>query len=736
MDLMYLVHSLLRKKWIIIFCTVLGLVAGFVFTLFQPKSYLSFAQYSTGFTMEQKVSIKEDASINIYEIDLRFNNVIETFKSPKVMGMLSYKLLLHDLEDKTPFRVLKEEQKEKNEYKLANFDKAKQILRSKIMEMELITPFDAEEKKVFDLINLYGYDDKSLSGKMSLSRAERTDFINIHFLSENPLLSAYVVNTIGQQFIRFFNTIYGSRAQESTAKLDSLTNAKKAVVDSLTKKLQEYRARIGTPNVADRASAAMSVVQEMTSNFQQEQAKLNNLRGDLIAVEAQLRGLTSPSNLTAPVNNNAEILRLRRENEDLELQKTGKSDEEQKRLQGQIDANLRKIQQLAPANNADRARKLEKTQGREADLIDRKIELQQKIAAAEANVKLFNRQKDEYERITESGGGEEVILNSKEGDLRIASQEYEHLKKSLQASLDLDVNPENNFKQTLVGQPAYRPEPVKRTVILGMSGMLMLFLSSFIMLGLEFMDSSYKTPAIFQRSTKLRLLSALNRIDLKKKQLADYFHTNGELEKKEEEILFIANLRKLRYELENSGKKIFLVTSTREQEGKTTVIEALAHSLSLTKKKVLLVDANFSNNTLTQKFQAKPTLEQFSLNGQANPMDKFLNVKSMTSIPNTDLVGCAEGNHTPSEVLPKNNLFENLPKIAEHYDFVFVEGSSLNTHADSKELSKYVQGIIAVFSAKSVLKQNDKDSIYFLKSTGEKFTGSVLNYVEPDNIEL
>ncbi|WEK36234.1 MAG: Wzz/FepE/Etk N-terminal domain-containing protein [Candidatus Pseudobacter hemicellulosilyticus] len=733
MDLTYLLHSLLRKKWIIVFCTLLGLVAGFVFTLFQPKSYLSFAQYSTGFTMEQKVKIKEEASFNIYEIDLRFNNVIETFRSPKVMGMLSSRLLLHDLESSRPFRMLTVEQKKKPEFTTVNLEKAKDILRQKVANMEMISPFDPEEKKVFDLIALYGYDEKNLSGKINFSRVERTDFINIFFSSENPELSAFVVNTIGEQFIRFFNAIYGSRAIESTAKLDSLVNSKKMVLDDLTLKLKDYRDKIGTPNVADRASAAMSVVQELTSNFQQEQAKLNNLRGELSAVLTQLAGI-KPGSET--VNNNAEILRLKNDNQTLALQKEGKPEEEVKRLQEQIDANLRRIAALSPSNVVDNKKKLQRAEDRASELTDKKVELEQKIVAAENNVRLFGQQKAQYEAITESGGGGEVILRAKEEELRLASQEYEQLKKSLASSADLDVNPENNFKQTMVGQPAYKPEPAKRTMILAMSGILMLFMSSFIIVGLEFMDTSFKTPSIFQRGTKLKLLSSLNKIDLKARPLNEHVQPGSETVRNHSDNVFVENLRKLRYEIESSGKKIFLVASTKAGEGKTTVIEALANSLSMTKKKVLLIDVNFSNNTLTRQFNAKPTLEQFSVNGQGNVVDKFWGITSMTSIRNTDLVGCAEGNYTPEEVLPKNNLLENLPKIAENYDFVFIEAASLNDHADAREISKFVDGIITVFSAKSVLKQTDKDSIAYLKSTGGKFVGTVLNNVEPDNIEL
>lgn len=739
MDLMYLLYSLFRKKWIILSCTALGLVAGFIFTLFMPKYYVSLAQYSTGFTIQQKVKITQDESFNVYEIDIRFNNVTETFRSPKVMGMLSYKLLLHDLEDRHPFRTLSSDKLQSDAYKNADLETAKSILRQKIAQMELISPFNPEEKKVFDLVNLYGYNDEMLGKNLSFDRVGHTDFINIFFKSESPELSAFVVNTIGTQFIRFFNSIYGLRTQESTAKLDSLTAAKKRVVDSLTDKFQEYKAKIGTPNVADRSVAAMDVVREMTSKYNSELAKLNGLKGDLNAVDIQMGSLEITGSTDAGTgNNNAAINELKRKNSDLDLQKNGKPDDEVKRLQEQIDANMREIQRLSTGANrsADAAKAKEKIQNKRDELINKKIELQQQIAASEVNVRLFKTQKEEYDRITSSGGGEEVILQSKETQLRIATQEYETLNKSLQSSLDVDVNPENNFQLTIAGQPSYRPEPTRRTVIVGLAGVLMFMLSTFIFAALEFMDSSFRTPSIFQRVAKLKLLSSVNEIDLKKRELNDYFKPNGEAVEDKAGKSFVENLRKLRYEIETSGKKIFLVTSTQPKQGKTLMIEALANSLCLTKKKVLLIDANFTNNALTQKFGAKPTLEQFTLGNQQNSMDKFWSITSMTTIPNTDVVGCTQGMHTPAEVLPKNNLLENLSHIAGSYDFIFIEGAALNNHADSKELVKYAEGIITIFSARSSLKHTDKESIQYLTGTGDKFIGAVLNQVQLENMEM
>ena len=268
------------------------------------------------------------------------------------------------------------------------------------------------------------------------------------------------------------------------------------------------------------------------------------------------------------------------------------------------------------------------------------------------------------------------------------------------------------------------------------SALAMLFVSMLVILILEFIDTSLRTPFIFTKETKLKLLTAVNKIDLQKKQLKEYFDVAPESERDASSNIFIENLRKLRFELENCGKKVILITSLKPKEGKSVILEALANTFSMSKKKVLIIDANFSDNALTKTFNAKPTLETFSLNSQDNAIDKIWGITSLTNISNTDIIGCNEGNYTPSEIMPKNNLFLNIHKIAQHYDFILIEGASLNNHSDSKELSKLVEGIVAVFSSKSSLHELDKESIQFLRTgTGNKFIGAVLNNVREEFLE-
>lgn len=738
MDLNYLLQVLLRKKWMIFFFTTVALVAGFAFTFFLPKKYVSLAQYSTGFTMEQKVKISEEATFNIYEIDMRFANVIETFRSPKVMAMLSYSLLLHDIDNVKPFRDLTEDKKNSPEYTAVNIEKAKQILKSKIFDMNLLNPYDPEEKKVFDLLALYGYRGEDLYTGLRFERVDRSDFINIFFSSENPELSAYVVNTIGEQFIRFFNNLYGTRDIESAQKLDSLIQSQKLVVDSLNGKLKDFRERIGTPNINDRASGAMVMVQDLTVNIQAEQKTLNQYKADLRTVEAQLNTLNARSGSSgSPSNNNQSIRLLQNENGDLEVKKIGKTEKEIKEIDKQIQANLERIETLKRnvVNPGVRDRQAERNAIQIEELEGKRISLENSIRASNDLIKEYERQRSGYERLTSSGGGDEVVLKAKEAELNLATDEYEMLRKRMHASLGLDVNPINNFKPTILGIPAYKPEPSKKVILMGLCGFLGFFFSTFAVLGVEVIDSSYKTPSIFRRNSKLPQLGVLNKVDLHGGNINEFIQESVSNKEGRAGNIYIENLRKIRYEMDKKNARSILITSSRVKEGKTFVIQSLASVLALAGKKVLIIDANLSNNELTQMYDAKPNLDQIDLSKIATN-DRLWTYIQPTTIKGVSIIGTRSADATPSELLPQNNLLKNLNSLRDQYDYILIEASALNYYADSKELSLYVDGIVNVVSAKSSAGLVDKESYQFLLDQKGKYLGAVLNQVDTLNMSL
>ena len=259
-------------------------------------------------------------------------------------------------------------------------------------------------------------------------------------------------------------------------------------------------------------------------------------------------------------------------------------------------------------------------------------------------------------------------------------------------------------------------------------------LAALIIVLLELLDGSIKSPSRFYALTGLNLLNSVNRVNFKKNSLDEIFSslTIG----RNNNALFLGFLRKIRFDVEKSGKKIILVTSTRKGTGKSVFIEALAHSLSLANKDVLLVDANFTHNSLTNDYGVEGTLEDFEMEGLRTDFSRLKDAIRETKIKGVHIIGCKGGDYTPDEVLAKNNILNHLKVFSGHYDYVILEGPALNDYSDSKELSRYVDGILAVFSADSTINQQDRESIQFLSGSGNHFMGSLLNKVESESIDI
>ena len=105
-----------------------------------------------------------------------------------------------------------------------------------------------------------------------------------------------------------------------------------------------------------------------------------------------------------------------------------------------------------------------------------------------------------------------------------------------------------------------------------------------------------------------------------------------------------------------------------------------------------------------------------------------------TSIDNVDIIGCEGGDYSPSEIFDIKKFQLGIDALKEAYDFILIETSALNDRTDTKELVQFVDAVIAVYSAESVIKEIDKESLKFLRQLNDKFLGVVLNKVKLEYI--
>ena len=111
-------------------------------------------------------------------------------------------------------------------------------------------------------------------------------------------------------------------------------------------------------------------------------------------------------------------------------------------------------------------------------------------------------------------------------------------------------------------------------------------------------------------------------------------------------------------------------------------------------------------------------------------------LRDTESIEGLHIIGCREGNYTPSEALHNIDLERFLKLLKDEFDFILIEGAALNDFADSRELAVYAEEVFTVFSATLPVSQEDNKSIQFINSLGEKNKGAILNNVRLENINF
>lgn len=736
MELIYIFRVLYRKKWIIILCTILAVVAAFALTMKQKKLFRSAAQLSTGFTVSQDIKLSEEI-FNIPQIDVKFNNAIADITSAKVLHLLAYKLIIHDLTSPSPFRKLQPSDLEANP-SLKNLDKAavSKTFYTKMDSMLLLNPRSASDKKLLDILEAYKYDLKSIGKYLYVGRYQRTDYIDVVFRSENPELSAFVVNTVCKEFQRYNEVARRERSIESMIALDSLVKKRKQELDNKinakARYLQDSVASSIDPSLLGVNS--LGEISRYESMLLDERAKVQDYTYQISELTRRLNDLgQAPSNNPVVINNsgNTEYALLRRQYNDVfeEYSKKGFNDPA---LKKQLDDLLQRMNAAAPTNNSGSNLNGQDDQSfvstQRSNLTQQKMFAEGMLRASNSKIASYSSKLNELRsRLNAASPGSAAMLEKFDKDIEIAQLEYTSAKEKFTIASNMNDAGLNNFKQTLFGQPSAEPEPSKRMMILGLSGLSAFILTSLIFIFIAYIDQSIKTPSQFARQTDLRLLGTVNLINMKQNSLADQV-TQIEQEEAKRNNSFRELLRKLRYEIERSGKRVILFTSTEPQQGKTTLAQALAFSLSLGKKKVLLIDTNFCNNDLTVFNNAMPSLEQFHGNGQLNE-EAVEKIITKTAVEDVDIIGCKGGDYTPTEILPKNHLLKYLPDLLKHYDFIFMEAAPLNGFTDTKELAPYADGVIAIFSATAEVKQADKESIKYLHDLKDKFIGAVLNKV-------
>jgi polysaccharide biosynthesis transport protein len=741
MDVLVIWRLLLRRKWILILVPTVAASIAFYYKFTAAREFRSTLQLATGFTVNEQVRVS-DERFSLYEADVKFNNLIESINSPQAIGLLSYRLMLHDLQDPAPFRSPKNPETLRNK---AFLEIAEKVLQAKADSMTLLNAGNADERRVAGLMKEYGYDAKNVRKALAVKRVNFTDFVSLEALSEHPKLSAFMVNTLADEFLRYNRIAKNERSTESVDFFKDLVTQKKETLDILGEKMRQYKEANNVLNIELQSATNIDQISDLEKRRTEVESDVNQYRLSIRRLDKQIGQLSGAGSSDSRGGDNQKIVRLRNTITEMNNRYIASNMSNRALLDSLTtvrDQLQREMSNMSSASTGDGgvspATKMR-------DLIEKKSEFETSLEVSEASLASINSKLNALRYNVSGLTSKEAILADIQREIEVATQEYREAQEKYNLAQNT-ANAGNPLRVILRGLPSAEHEPSKTIVVTLLAGVASFFLCAFTIIFLEFVDTRVKSPFYFQKSVNMSLAGTLNVIkgNTDFAFLFDKNITDNNL------LTFKQLIRKLRFEIERQNAKVIMVTSMKQGEGKTFTILGLAFSLSLIQKKVLIIDTNFKNTALTKllvksKFKKLKGANGVVSEGEANqllshePEDDFNKERdfiSHTKYKNIHVIGSRVDNDSPSEILSGRDFLGMLTELKMVYDYIFLEGAAMNDFPDTKELIGYADKVIAVFSAESVVKQLDKESIGYLNQFNGKIIGAVLNRVEVKDLDL
>ena len=734
---------------------ILTVVASYFLISEMGDRYRSTAQIATGFTTDDAVKLS-DTPATPFDVSTNFTNVIESMNSVPVLSLVSYRLVIHDLEDKKPFRVF-DDSKERDiiidEKSLTN---ALGLFKQKLQDIKTLNLFDTQDQMLFAILKGYGYDAETIKKDLRIRRLDNSDFISVDYTSENPFLSALTVNVVCQEFIRYNKTLKTDRSSESIEFLKNIVDEKKKILDQKTNALDSFRINNNVFNHDTETKNKIALITDYELNRDREANTINRLEFSIRKLEGNMEIKSKnlgKANRQETLLVNERILEIRRKINELMSSNNESSRGRLSQLRDELQLETSRLDALSANEKAEQEfREMEK----ERDNL--KMDLQ----FARNNLSSIDQSLRKLRADVAGAATKKVSTTDLDREVELATTEYVNAQDKYNAAKNKSLVIGSSMRQILQGQPSYEPETSQASLIMGLSGAGGFLLALLGVMAFEFLDNSIRVATRLEKFTGINTIGTVNLLKDKDFNLREVF--NDRSSNKEYEM-FSHFLRKLRYEIQSSGSKVFLITSTQVKTGKSFLIVSLSYALSLVHAKVLIIDTNFRHNSLTKALLPRMDsrkllkkgiideeddddlmLEEQNANTHEDDTDEeenqlpattttgqrdlARNLINRTKFAGVDIIGNVGANDSPSEIMAGRDFNEMIRNLSERYDCVLMEGPALNNYSDSKELIGYADKVIPVFAADASINHHDRDSIKYFKSINGKLMGSVLNKVK------
>lgn len=710
MDIKAFLKLLNKYKWLLVLVPVAAAVITFFLVKNLPKEYSSEAQIATGLVDQSKqVVAAGNQNADFFKINQQFSNIIERMKMRKIMSILSYNLILHDLENPkdsfTPYSKKVDSLNDNQRQEVI------QLFKEKLQTKRVITVADNKGKyKLYDILGSMGYNKEDLEKKLSIYRPDNSDFINVYYISQNPKLSAFLVNTLSIEFINNYGVDVNTNQNNSIELLDSLLKKKEAGMNQKNAALKEFKMKNGVLNLDKQSEIVYTQISQNEERKAQAIREIQSNQNAIIDIDAKLRGRDNFSGGNSTVDNK-EIVNLKNQLKianDAYIDGNFKVSEKKK-----MDSLSRIIDRLSSRISDDN---VTNPQASRQGLVQQKLALETAVSQAKGSIRSIDNElamlKAKYNTMVPFDAG----IQNFERDAELATKDY-------MASLDSynQTRTEQNIALKLqLAQIGLEGAalPSKGIMYVALSGISSFFVCFAGIVVLFLLDNNIRDARQLEAATKSRVLGSLNYMNNTDLSMRNIWSDN---KNNPEYTAYRDLLRSLRFEISNAFEKddtkILGVTSLTDKEGKSFISSSLAYAFAMIGKKVLLVGgetevvkSNSKELALRQDFETFLVKRQIQTEDLITVLNKNDNNSSLLEMQNA------------------KNLKAGFEVLREEFDVIIIDVNSLRDVNIAKEWLLFTENNIAVFESGKPIADQDKELVDYIQER-PGFIGWVLNKI-------
>lgn len=706
MDIGDFVALLKKNKLVLIILPLVAIMVTYYFVRNLPDTYISQTQIATGI-IDPSQKLPDIAMTGESQAFMQFSNILAMIKMNRILNQVSYQLILHDLTSPTPFRKPSKLFRDLNESARAH---AVEVYTRMYVTHGSLQTWDRDQNGLSMLIGSMSYDAGSIANKLTAFRAENSDYIHVEFASENPQLSAFVVNTVVKEFIAYYSSTEKENQLKAVHFLDSLLEKKKQVMDAKNDSLKQYKIDNHILDISNQASSLYSQINDLDNRKQRAEAEVASYTGALRSIDDKL----SPRDRSNYASTKSRVNVLIAKN--LDIQKGFLNSLLKSNYNPYYQAKVDSIQRVIDDQITESTQNsVDNPATAKTGLIAQQLDLQIKRDVSRYSISTIDaeiaRLRAQLDILVPQQAKIQALQNSIDND----SKEYlEILSRDNQATQAANFT--TKLRQVDLAMPG-GPESSKKMLLTVNAGLVVEVLCILVLFILFYFDDSIKHPRALANKTGLPVLGHLNVIkgstlDLKK---------IWDIENRSKMQQFKDLLRSIRFEIDQElhGNKILAITSLGDGDGKTLLAISLAYSYSIINKKVLLIDGNFTNPTISSTVQPKLFIEDY-FRDDPEYRDVILN----TTI---SVLGNQGNDITLLEIENERIIQQKFLKLKAMYDIIIIEVQDMAKMNKAKEWLLFADKTIAVFEANQKLDEEKQASVKYFKSLGSRYAGWVFN---------